>query len=764
MDSGKVRVESRNKKELLQEISRLRSQLEAAQETLNAIRKGEVDALVVSGKDGEQVFTLRGEQEPYRIFVEAMNEGAAMVDPDGTIVYSNSRFADMVKTPLESVIGSSFQKYVPQREGPILERFQQDSGTAGYRQECELLASNGGLVPVHLSVRAMKVGDIPSLCIVATDLTDRKLAEEKVLQSEQQLRLIFDQIPAAVWTTDTELRIVSGSGASRAGDENGARSFIGKTMQEFFGTQDKSSPPLAAHLAALKGEQGSYEYSLDGNIMSVNVQPLRDSDGAINGVIGVALDVTARKLAEERARQNEEQLRLIFRQIPAIIWTTDRDLRIVSGSGAGGAAANCPAEDLVGKTIQEFFGTQDKQYPPLAAHIAALKGEQRSYEYNLNGTILSVNVQPLRDADSTISGVVGIALDVTENKRSLASVAKLAAIVESTQDAIYGATLSGYITNWNRGAEQLYGYTANEVIGEHVSIIVPEDRQHEPVHVLDQLKGDEIIRPFETVRRRKDGSLIDVSITISTVKDDKGRLIGVSAIGHDLSDRKEVEKELRKLSARLLKLQDEARRDMARELHDSVIQGLAAAVINLSMLKETAQLPPESLKMLEEALKITEDSVREIRTFSYLLHPPLLDAMGLQSALRWFVEGYSKRSGFQVELDLPEGHERMDKEVELTLFRIVQEALTNIQRHSGGHRAKICIRQANGDLTLTISDDGHGMDAQTLEKVRREGATLGVGIAGMKERIRQLGGWLDIASSDKGTSVMVSLPNARWAR
>lgn len=640
MGMPKTKPEPENRAQLLQEIAQLKAQLETAQETLSAIRKGEVDALVVNGEEGEQIFTLSGEQEPYRIFVETMNEGAAMVVPGGTIVYSNQRFADLVKMPLEKLIGAPFQQFVSQYDCSVLQELEKSSGQSGYRRECTLRASNGTRVPVYLSARAINAGSVQSLCIVATDLTERKLAEKRVVESERRLRLVFDQIPAAVWTTDRDLRILSGSAESRADSNHSPKNRIGMTMQEFF-------------------------------------------------------------------------------------------------------------DDPRGKTT------------PIRAHLAALRGEQNSYEYNLDGTIYSVNVQPLRDAEGEITGVIGVALDVTENKRYLASVAKLAAIVESTQDAIYGATLSGYITSWNRGAEQMYGYPAEEAIGQNVSITVPEGREQEPADVLGRIRRGEVVRPFETVRRCKDGSLIDVSMAVSAVKDDKGRIMGVSAIAHDLSDRKQIEKELRKLSGRLLNLQDEARRDMARELHDSVIQGLAVAMINLSMLKDKVQLKPEARKTLEDALKITEESVREIRTFSYLLHPPLLDVMGLQSALRWLVEGYNKRSGVQVKLDLPEGQERLDKDVELALFRIVQEALTNIQRHSGGHQATIRMNQVENALTLTIADDGHGMDAQTLAKVRQEGAALGVGIAGMKERMRQLGGRLEISSGSNGTAVTVSFPFAR---
>ena len=633
MNAGKTGKPKRH----LQEIVRLKSQVQALQQTLEAIRNGDEDALMVSGKEIDQTFTLPGGTLPYRVFVETMNEGALMVAADGTIVYSNRRFAYMVGMPLDKVIGSSFLQFVSPGDCPFLGQFQEQKEATGYRSECELICANGAAVPVQLSVRPMKTDGMQRLCIIATDMTGRKLAEEKLLASEKQLRLIFDQIPAAVWTTDKDLHVLSASGT----------------------------------------------------------------------VLG-----------------------------PALV----------------------RPEEFIGRTLQDFFDDPEGLSVPLVAHVAALKGQHRSYEYNMAGNIFSVNVQPLRNAFDEIGGVIGIALDVTENKRALASVAKLAAIVESSQDAIFGSTLSGYITSWNRGAEQMFGYLAGEVAGQHISIITPDDRRNEPVEVLERLKRGEVVRPFETVRRRKDGSLVDVSVTASAVKDRMGRITSVSAIAHDIADRKQVESELKELSARLLNVQDEERRNMARELHDSVIQGLAAAVINLSLLKDSLDLDPEAARTLDETLKITEESVREIRTFSYLLHPPLLDVNGLQSALRWYVEGYSKRSGVQVDLDLPDGRERLGNEVELTLFRIVQESLTNIHRHSGGRRATICMRRTAKDVTLVVSDDGHGMDAQTLEKLGREGAVLGVGIAGMKQRLQQLRGRLEITSSGSGTAVTARVP------
>ncbi|MCL5670909.1 MAG: PAS domain S-box protein, partial [Acidobacteria bacterium] len=333
--------------------------------------------------------------------------------------------------------------------------------------------------------------------------------------------------------------------------------------------------------------------------------------------------------------------------------------------------------------------------------------------------------------------------------------------VESSQDAIMGTSLDGIFTSWNQGAEQMYGYKEEEVLGRPVSITVLPNRMKEVTQTFEKVRRGERVPPFETVRVRKDGRLIDVSLAVSPVKSPSGKIVGVSSIAHDIGDLKRVERELRKLSGRLLKMQDEERRYIVRELHDGAIQGLAASVINLSMIKESTELSPESAKALEEALKLTGNAVREIRTFSYLLHPPLLDVTGLASALRWYVEGYSRRAGIKVDLDLQESENPIGKEVELALFRIVQESLANIHRHSGGREAMIRLQRTEEGLTLIVSDNGHGMDAQTLEKLRSEGAPLGVGVAGMKERLRQLGGQLEISSSRSGTVVSATVPLLR---
>lgn len=223
------------------------------------------------------------------------------------------------------------------------------------------------------------------------------------------------------------------------------------------------------------------------------------------------------------------------------------------------------------------------------------------------------------------------------------------------------------------------------------------------------------------------------------------------------TDLEVVNRNLRELSARLMQLQDDERRRIARELHDSVGQTLAALAMNLGLARNDL----ERLTKITETLNDSENLVRlmstEVRTISHLLHPPLLDEAGLSSALRWYVTGFSQRSGIKVDLDLPDDFRRLPAEMETAIFRVVQESLTNIHRHSDSPAAKIILRQHKGEVLVEVEDHGKGIPPDKLELMASAG-TPGVGIRGMRERLRQLGGTLKIESGPSGTIVTVQIP------
>ena len=210
----------------------------------------------------------------------------------------------------------------------------------------------------------------------------------------------------------------------------------------------------------------------------------------------------------------------------------------------------------------------------------------------------------------------------------------------------------------------------------------------------------------------------------------------------------------RALSAKLLTLQDEERRKFARELHDSVGQQLAATKMALSSL--LPKLPGDHV--LQDCIQLLDDSISETRTISHLLHPPLLDEAGLNSASRWFVEGFGKRSGIDVNLDIRDGACRFPEATELVLFRVLQESLTNVHRHSGAKRADVSLQTTRNQVILRVRDYGSGMPPSVVLSLREDGSGGGVGLAGMTERIREIGGTLEVNSSAIGTEIVARVP------
>ncbi len=364
----------------------------------------------------------------------------------------------------------------------------------------------------------------------------------------------------------------------------------------------------------------------------------------------------------------------------------------------------------------------------------------------------------------------------------------LAAIVDSSEDAIVSKTLDGIITSWNAGAERLFGYTANEAVGQHISLIIPIDRKNEERVIIERIRQGQPIEHFDTVRMRKDKTPLDISLTISPIRDASGKIIGASKIARDITERKQIERELRDsegryrtlsdaletqvqfrtqelerrnselraLSGLLLESQDNERRHIARELHDSAGQTLTALGLQLARISDEAKKDPALGQEVQNAEELVQHLARELRTTSYLLHPPLLDETGISSALSWYVQGLAERSDLQIDLQIPGNFGRLPSEMELVIFRLVQECLTNIHRHSESRIALIRVEREPNQVHVKVEDQGKGMSPERLAAIQSQGT--GVGIRGMRERVRHLRGDLVIESDGSGTKVYATLP------
>jgi PAS domain S-box-containing protein len=338
--------------------------------------------------------------------------------------------------------------------------------------------------------------------------------------------------------------------------------------------------------------------------------------------------------------------------------------------------------------------------------------------------------------------------ELEEKTDQLANQAKL---LDLANDAILVRNAEGAIAYWSKGAERLYGWTKEEALASTVQDLCrtefPTDLSS--ILALDNWEG-------ELHQKRRDGSRITVASRWTMLRDGQDQAMGWLEINTDITARQKAEQAARSLSKRILSLEADERRRIARELHDSLGQYLTSLKINLDLLSRAAN-ENKKATLLSECLQMADQCLKETRTISHLLHPPLLDEAGLESAIRWYVDGFGQRSGIKVNLDVPPDFGRLRRDIETALFRVVQEALTNVHRHSGGSAVNICFDVDAEAVWLEIKDNGKGIPEERLLAID-SGSGVGIGLAGMRERLRELGGNLKIESSKAGTLLKISVP------
>jgi len=409
---------------------------------------------------------------------------------------------------------------------------------------------------------------------------------------------------------------------------------------------------------------------------------------------------------------------------------------------------------------------------------------------------VSLTVSPVQDANGNIIGASKVARDITERQPSEALRARLAAIVDCSDDAIVSKGVDGVITSWNRGAERLFGYTEAEAVGRHIFLIIPEDRRVEEEDVLARLRRGERIDHFETVRQTKDGRRVPISLTVSPLKDSHGNIIGASKVARDISERRlaeealkraheeleervrdrtaelskandslrvemaerhRVERERLQLLTHLVLAQEDERRRIARELHDQLGQQLTALRLTLEMLKSHAvegtevRVQVETLEQL--ALQLDEDVGFRV----WELRPTVLKELGLRAALTSYVRKWSEHFGIPARLHTSRStDDPLTSELETMVYRLAQEALNNVAKHARADHVDVVLERGSENLSLIVEDNGVGFDPSNLETVGG-----GLGLIGMRERAALVGAHLQIESTPgRGTTVIVRAPAA----
>lgn len=471
---------------------------------------------------------------------------------------------------------------------------------------------------------------------------------------------------------------------------------------------------------------------------------------------------------------NNERPIAVFGELVALLWAAGKPLEAIRVEQLWNDLAKVHSFSLLCAYPITGFNNQEHIEPFLAMcaeHSGVVPSESYS-ELNSEQERLRIVAQ-LQQRTQVLERE--LALRQSEERFRL--------LVEAVQDyAIFMLDPDGKVSSWNAGAERIKGYKSREIVGRHFSCFYPEEdvRNGKP-HWELVIAAREGRFEDEGWRVRKDGSTFWANVIITALRDNTGKLVGFAKVTRDFTERMQIEralqkevverrdaqrqlhnseKSLRQLSLHLLRTQDEERRRIGRDLHDSLGQYLAVLKMKLdSAASSLEHKEDEATQDIRECIRLTEDSIKEVRTVSYLLYPPMLEEMGLESAIPWYLDGFSARSEINTTFNVQPDFGRLPRDSELALFRVLQESLTNVHRHSGSKTAHVRLLMREDMAVLEIEDTGKGISPQLLEQSGQDwmGAP-GVGMRGMNERMRQLGGRLELVSTESGTTVSAIVP------
>ena len=483
---------------------------------------------------------------------------------------------------------------------------------------------------------------------------------------------------------------------------------------------------------------------------------------------------------------------LFLNAIKAAVIGTDLSGKVIYWNPFAEELYGWSSKEVVGRNIMEITVSSETEEEARKYMASVLEGNSWAGEFQVrckDGKYLGafVTLSLVKGDDGTALGLVGISQDVSELKEAEGALRRseeqFQAFANSLPELCWMANSDGRVFWRNDRWYEYTGTTPQQMEGfggqsVHDAKLLPSILERwkwstesgEPFEMEFPLRGaDGVYRWFLTrIRPVRDeaGKIARWYGTATDIDEQRQLLKSLSEARDELEKRVQertgelhtATESLRDLSARLLRMRDDEQRRLARELHDSVGQLLAAIGMNIAVVaSEADRLTPATAKCVEENAGLVDEVSREIRTISHLLHPPLLDEAGLASALRWYAEGFATRSRIEVELEVPPKLGRLPHDSEIALFRVVQECLTNIHRHSGSALATIRIKPQKGRIILEVQDRGKGITREKLGNLSKVGR-IGVGFGGMRERLRQLGGSLEIQSDENGTLVRAVFP------
>jgi PAS domain S-box-containing protein len=716
---------------------------------------------------------------------------------DGTITSWNQSAERLFGYKAEEAVGQHITLIVPwerrSEEEDILRRLA--GGKRVDHFETVRKRKDGATVDVSLTISPIRdaAGRVIGASKVARDITERKQAERALSEQARLLDLSND----AIFVRDTGDHVTYWNKAATELYGFTRKEALGRVTHEILQTQ------FPEHLEKINEQlhrDGSWNGELvhtrkDGTkVIVVSRWVLdREANGNARCILETNNDITQAKRTEKALRESEERFRAIVETTPECVKLVSADGTLLHMNKPGlemvGARS---ADEVVGKSVYDLIAPEDRnRFKAFNERIC--RGEEGSLQFDIIGLEgkrrhMETHAAPLRNPDETIVHLA-VTSDISERKQAEEllgrSEERFRALVNASSDMVYRMS-----PDWSemreldgRGGIADTGKPRKDWLNEYIH---PDD-QPIVLRTIREAVRTKSMFELEHRVRRTDGTLGWTYSRAVPLLNISGEILEWFGAASDVTARKKAEEDFRKLaqtldaevrartreleeqsnrvrelSWRLLTSQDEERRHIARELHDSAGQTLTVLGISLAqLLQKTGRNAPELATEAEQIQETVQQLHREIRTTSYLLHPPLLDENGLYSAISWYVQGLLERSGLEVQLDVSKEFGRLPRDMELVIFRLVQECLTNIHRHSETKTASIRIVRESDQICLDIKDQGKGMSPARLAEI--QSGCSGVGISGMRERLRQFEGTMKIESDSSGTRIFATIPLSKTA-
>lgn len=722
-----------------------------------------------------QGITYKGNgEELFRELTESLNEIFYCLNSKLEVLYWNKRAEEFTGIPADEIQNHSLYEFFPKIQGEPVEETLLKAIESQIPQSCEQpYKLNGKRYVFETRAHPSPIG----LFVYSKDITNHKTELENQRQRNEFLQKVLNDIPVMLTWLNPNNKVI----------------WVNRTWQQVLGySLEEINRKNIWEI--LHNDPTDHQYVLDFIHQASNrweeFKTITKAGGTIDtswtiatltdgSKLGIGQDISQHKRQIEKLLSLNQQIDAIINNLPIILFSTDTNGVYKTLMGMGLKRIGIQPGDLTGQSAYRLYGDTQietdryQKYTIREALNHVLNGGTTAGNLFMNERYINIKMVPEKDRNSEITGILGIGIDITEKEEAEKELDSTSQLLEKTLDSlkevvlVVGVNKKRVINLCNKATRDVFGYTPKELKGKSTRILHLNDEKFEQFGNESQDQIEQYGYYYgEYQMIRKDGRIITTEHTIAPLDDNKGWEYGVVSVVRDVSERKryleQIEnysQRLKQLNSHLQKIQEEERSRIAREIHDEVGQIFSILNFNLTSLKNDLSDNMEALNKeyiiseLKAMISMTNKGIDTTRKFISELRPVAIDHMHLNEALKWLSEDFEKRTGLKTSLNDQLGEVKIQEARKVHLFRILQEALTNIRRHSGATAVEIILEKTDNELNMQIKDNGKGIGEEEKNQ------TSSFGLLGIQERVNDMNGSLSIEGSPGlGTFITAKVP------